>query len=258
MGEPFLGRKTARATAVLLTEENNQQLHEKAARFGVLDSEHRYLGRSDGVLQLDWETLITHATTAAIHDRHRLLVIDTFPGLAGLEAEETTPAQSSNASDHSSAPPSRTRGPVPPPHQQDRRHPRLASLRCHRRHQRPPRPARAAKHAHPAHRAPRTHRRASQAHRATAQEPRRLVLTSEASSRVGKRPNVDGSDWQLEEALLTAGPRGLTYRGLGQLPGLSIDKAKKRLPKWEIQGRVRRRATGKKGDPNSWITTNTK
>ena len=31
MGEPFLGRKTARAAACF-TEENNQQLHEKAAR----------------------------------------------------------------------------------------------------------------------------------------------------------------------------------------------------------------------------------
>ena len=90
-GEPFLGRKTKTASALLVTEEDQASLRERAGRFGLFGIRSEYLDRSLSVGH-EWSALIAGATERALAKQHRLLVIDTFPGLAGLGDEQENDA----------------------------------------------------------------------------------------------------------------------------------------------------------------------
>jgi hypothetical protein len=90
-GEPFLGRTTKAASALLVTEEDQASLRERAGRFELFEIRSEYLDRSSSVGH-DWAALIAGATELALAEEHRLLVIDTFPGLAGLGDEQENDA----------------------------------------------------------------------------------------------------------------------------------------------------------------------
>jgi len=93
-GEPFLGRTTKAGSALLVTEEDQASLRERAGRFDLFAIRSEDLDRSSSVGH-DWAALIASATELALAEEHRLLVIDTFPGLAGSAMNrKTTPAQS--------------------------------------------------------------------------------------------------------------------------------------------------------------------
>jgi hypothetical protein len=91
-GDRFLGRSTRRGTALLLSEETDQQLVARARRFGTIDSGHGVLTRTDGIAGCVWEELIGHATEHAKAKGHGVLVVDTFAGLAGLQKDEENDA----------------------------------------------------------------------------------------------------------------------------------------------------------------------
>jgi hypothetical protein len=91
-GTPFLGRQTMPATALLISEEDEYTLSSRLAVFGLPELGSEYVGRSGGVLASDWATLIAQASTRALDRGHSLLVVDTFAGLAGLQAKEENDA----------------------------------------------------------------------------------------------------------------------------------------------------------------------
>ena len=82
-GASFLGRKTKAASALLVTEEDQGSLRERAGRFGLFEIQSEYLDRSVSVGH-EWSAVIASATKQALAKEHLLLVIDTFPGLAGF------------------------------------------------------------------------------------------------------------------------------------------------------------------------------
>jgi AAA domain len=88
LGEPFLGLETERASALLVSEEDDFTLRQRAELFGLLDLEGRYISRNSGALSRPWAELIEAATARAVAEGLRLLVVDTFPGLAQLQAED--------------------------------------------------------------------------------------------------------------------------------------------------------------------------
>lgn len=85
-GEPFLGQPTSAATAVWLSEEPEQTLREKAAAFGLFGLKSSIAG-SNRLSGVPWQSLIEQASAHALKNGHRLLIIDTFTGLADLGAE---------------------------------------------------------------------------------------------------------------------------------------------------------------------------
>lgn len=91
-GDRFLGRATARSTAVLVSEESAILLRERAAQFGLLDADGLVASRGTGVLGLPWEELISQAAAAAHDVGHRLLIVDTLAGLSRLAAEHENDA----------------------------------------------------------------------------------------------------------------------------------------------------------------------
>jgi hypothetical protein len=86
-GEPFLGRQTSQATAVWLSEEPEQTLRAKAEMFGLFKLESSIVGAS-GVAGIGWENLVAQATEHALNKHHKLLIVDTFIGLARLRGED--------------------------------------------------------------------------------------------------------------------------------------------------------------------------
>jgi AAA domain len=90
-GEPFLGRETKRATAVWVSEEPEQALREKAAMFGLFELKSSIVG-SSGVFGTGWRSLIDQATEHALQNGHKLLIVDTFTGLAELGPEQENDA----------------------------------------------------------------------------------------------------------------------------------------------------------------------
>jgi AAA domain len=91
-GEPFLGRETSNATALLVTEEDDSVLRQRAELLGLLDLEGAYISRSSGVTRYPWPELVAAAADRAVLDGHSLLVFDTFPGLAQLGDEQENDA----------------------------------------------------------------------------------------------------------------------------------------------------------------------
>jgi hypothetical protein len=252
VGEPFLGQPTQPATALLVNEEDETQLGERAELFKLFELHHQYLARRETV-RCDWPTLIEQATQAALEADHRLLVIDTFPGLAGLSekqendagaiGERLRPLQQAAAADlsvlflhHMNAfgqprGSSAFRGTVD------------ISARL----------LRSGKN--------RAFRLETQSRflRATT-----LTLTGELVTGKGEafyrvreargaaHSGAGSTDDLLWETLTKAGPAGLSYGDLDLIEGLSRDIAKKRFPTWRRQGKVGCRGGGAKNDPFRW------
>lgn len=91
-GSDFLGRGTQRATAVVVTEEHEATLRPRAELLRLLELRSDFVGRSSGVFRVEWPALIEQATAHALRQAHKLLVVDTFTGLAGLSPEEENDA----------------------------------------------------------------------------------------------------------------------------------------------------------------------
>lgn len=254
-GASFVGQPTRAATSLLVTEEDESQLRPRAERFGILHSKSEFLGRSDGVFSLDWERLIESATERALAQRHGLLIIDTFAGLAGLADEQEN---------DSGAIVSRLR-PL-----QAAAGKGLAVLFLH-------------------HLNSGGHPRGSKAFSSVVDISVRLLRSSGSSTLeldrmsrfpidgnprqratliqapdcwfyhpVGKLPSTPSpregvtTDALIVEALQAAGEQGLSYSDFDRIAGLSSHKAKKRLPTW-YPGRVERHGRGTKTDPYRWF-----
>jgi hypothetical protein len=257
-GEPFVGRATKAASALLVTEENRASLRERAERFGLFGVRSEYVDRSGSVGQ-EWSSLIESATEQALAAKHRLLIIDTFPGLAGLgdEQENDAGAITSRLQPLLKA---ASEG--------------LAILFLH-------------------HMNNASQPRGSKAFRGNVDISIRLLrkpgsrtfrLETEtrfptsvpASLRSELIESADGwfyrpldvrssigeasarsTDELLREALVQAGPVGLTYAQIDRIDGLSKDIAKKRLPEWRTQQRIGHHGTGAKTDPYRWYPCST-
>jgi hypothetical protein len=259
-GDRFLGRATRCGTALLLSEETDQQLAARAHRFETLGSAHGVLTRTDGIAECGWEELIEHATAHALARDHGLLVIDTFAGLARLEKDDENDA---------GAVTKRLRPLVVAGGKG------LAVLLLHH-----------------------TNKwggvRGSQAFRATvdisvhlsrSKHSSKLAIATESRhidieagklsawlatdarpwryvTHAPERPPVPRRDASstraaVLRALTTAGPRGATYAELAVLPSLSKSKVKRCLPGLYDSGLVDRDGAGTKSDPYRWtLATN--
>jgi AAA domain len=251
-GEAFLGRKTKAASALLITEEDQSSLRERAGRFGLFGVRSEYLDRSVSVGH-EWSALIADATELALAREHRLLVIDTFPGLAGLGDEQENDAGAIT---------SRLR-PL-----QVAAGAGLAVLFLHHMNNASqPRGSKAFRGVVDV--STRFLRKAKS--RTFRLETETRSTTSTAGSlraeliqapegwfyralERGSEPTKSGqsTDALLWEAIQRAGSDGLTYAELDGSDGLSRDIAKKRLPQWRNEKRVGRNGTGEKNDPYRW------
>jgi hypothetical protein len=90
-GSDFLGLGTRSGAAVLVSEEPAYALRARRDRFGLGESGSFYLGREDVAGHL-WPELITATTEWALETDARLLVVDSFAGLAGLQEEQENDA----------------------------------------------------------------------------------------------------------------------------------------------------------------------
>jgi hypothetical protein len=255
-GEPFLGRTTKAASALLVTEEDQASLRERAGRFGLFGIRSEYLDRSCSVGH-DWSALIAAATEEALAREHRLLVIDTFPGLAGLGDEQENDAGAITS--------------------------RLQPLQVaagaglavlflhHMNNANQPRGSKAFKGVVDTsirflRRSKSRSFRLETETRSTTSVSGSLgaeliqasdgwfyrVLGGAGSSEAAGR----STDELLWQALQHAGRHGITYQELDRIEGLSVDIAKRRLPSWNGT-RVSREGTGKKGDPYRWYARRT-
>jgi hypothetical protein len=86
-GVPFLGHETAAATAVWVSEEDDYGLAAKAKRFGLIDERCTILARRQ-LAGVGFDKLVEQAATYACAHEHKLLVFDSFAGLARLQGEE--------------------------------------------------------------------------------------------------------------------------------------------------------------------------
>lgn len=251
-GAPFLGRPTRRTSALLVTEEDDTVLRNRAELFGLSESKSELVGRADSLL-LDWQGLVEIAAKEALQRGHQLLVFDTFAGLAGLQDEQENDAGAITA---------RLR-PLREAAAQG-----LAVVFLHHMNG----------YGQP---------RGSKAFRAGVDISIRLFRQPVTSRMIrlegeGRFPGLtpaklygelvmDNAPWSyrlredtkarpagaatnqlLMQALHDAEQGCLTYGDLDRLEGLSADIGKKRLPKWHKQGRVGRRGRGTKTDPYCW------
>jgi hypothetical protein len=203
---------------------------------------------------VDWPTLIEQATDYALEAGHSLLVIDTFTGLAGLQAEE----------ENAAAAITERLQPLQVAAGND-----LAVLILHHLN----------KNGQP---------RGSSAFRGVADTSirmqrekekrefrlqiesrfssphslkRKLIATADGLSYVDidkgtlSEPNraSEGTDERLLEALRNTFPDGLTYDEIGEIPGVSADQAKRRFPDWHREGKIDRGGSGAKGNPYRWF-----
>jgi hypothetical protein len=248
-GEPFLGRTTKAASALLVTEEDQASLRERAGRFDLFAIRSEYLDRSSSVGH-DWSALIAGATERALAKEHRLLVIDTFPGLAGLGDEQENDAGAIT----SRLQPLQVAGGAG-----------LAVLFLHHMNNaNQPRGSKAFRGVVDTSirflRRAKSFRLESET-RSTTSVPRSLraelvqapdgwfyrALEGAGSTEASTR----STDELLWQALQQAGRQGITYKELDRVEGLSLDIAKRRLPSWNGT-RVSRDGTGKKSDPYRW------
>jgi hypothetical protein len=249
----FLGLETERATAVLITEEDEMALVTRARQFGLLDLRSTYVSRNSGALALAWPELISKATEQAIRAGHRLLVIDTFPGLAGLQDEQENDAGAINAR---LAPLQRAAGKG------------LAVLFLHHvNSQGQPRGSKAFKGISDI--SIRLLRSRSSSSFTLETESRFPTTPARVRGQLDRSPRTwryqglgktigaeqvaDSADERLMAALSQAGSSGLTYAEVDGIPGLSKDMAKKRFPGWHAANKINRRGTGTKTDPYRWL-----
>jgi AAA domain len=253
IGEPFLGRTTKAASALLVTEEDQASLRERAGRFGLFGVRSEYLDRSLSVGH-EWSALIAGATERALAKEHRLLVIDTFPGLAGLGDEQENDAGAITS--------------------------RLQPLQVaagkglavlflhHMNNASQPRGSKAFRGV--VDTSTRFLRKAKSRSFRLETETRSTTSVSgslraelvQASEGWFYRSLDRGSDTTdvsirsvddlLWEAVLEAGEQGITYAELDRRDGLTVDVAKKRLPSWRTEKRVGRAGAGTKSDSYRW------
>jgi AAA domain len=256
-GEPFLGLATVQATAVVVTEEDESALRVRAGVLELLGLQSSYVSRSSGVLDLEWPTLIERATEHALGAGHRLLVVDTFAGLAGLHGEEENDA---GAITERLRPLQRAAGRG------------LAVLFLHHMNgYGQPRGSKAFRGVVDI--SVRLYRNGkdggfrleteSRFPNSTPQTLRAKVVNGaegwvylsgeqRRSDELKTSDSGSGTDGRLWAALLAAGPNGITYGQFDEIDGLSTDVAKKRLPEWRKQRRVGRDRPGAKNDPYRW------
>jgi hypothetical protein len=255
-GEPFLGRKTKAASVLLVTEEDQASLRERAGRFGLFEIRSEYLDRSSSVGH-DWSALIAAATDWALAKGHLLLVIDTFPGLAGLGDEQENDA---GAITSRLQPLQVAAGKG------------LAILLLHHMNgYNQPRGSKAFRGV--VDTSIRFLRKAKNRSFQLETETRSTTSMSRSlRAELVQAPDgwfyraLDGvgttaapgltTDELLWQALEQAGKHGITYQELDRIEGLSIDIAKRRLPSWNGR-RVSRDGAGTKGDPYRWYARRT-
>ena len=253
-GRRFLGRPTRASTALVISEEDEGTLRQRSEILGLLELDHDYLARSTGSLSLDWPSMIKQATTYASGRGHRLLVVDTFPGLAGLAGDEENDA---GAVGDRLRPLQQAAGEG------------LAVLFLHHMNRfGQPRGSKALSGVVDVsirfQREKGSHRfrlnAESRSPRATPSSWRAQLVQGgarwryealEGSGKSGNGPPAASTDHLLLQAIEAAGPEGVTYDELGLLPGISIDMAKRRLPRWRGR-RVEAHGSGRKGDPLRW------
>jgi hypothetical protein len=252
-GEPFLGRKTKSASALLVTEEDQASLRERAGRFGLFGIRSEYLDRSSSVGH-DWSTLIAGATERALARQHRLLVIDTFPGLAGLgdEQENDAGAITSRLRPLQVAA-GRGLAVLFLHHMNNANQPRGSkafrgvvdtSIRFLRK---------AKSRSFRLESETRSTTSVSRSLRAElVQAPDGWFYRSLDQGSDGNGVSARSVDDLLWQVILGAGEQGITYAELDGREGLTVDVAKKRLPRWSTEGRVGRNGAGTKSDPYRW------
>jgi hypothetical protein len=255
-GRAFLGRETRRATALLVSEEDETALRARADVLGLLQLKSEYVSRGSGVLGLTWPELVEDASERAIRHDHSLLVIDTFPGLAELEDEQENDA---------GAIAKRLR-PL-----QEAAGEGLAVLFLHHMNgQGQPRGSKAFRGIVDTLI---RFSRSGTSHVFTLDAESRFPSATPAklraelvqaspfwvfrgldggSSGTSTQDGGESTDARLRRALVEAGPSGLTYEHIDRIDGLSEDKAKKRLPRWYEARKISRRGKGSKSDPYRW------
>jgi AAA domain len=252
-GDPFLGRETRTATAVLIREEHAVTLRPRAEALGLNELKSEFASRSDGVFQTSWTSLIEQATEHALKRGHRLLVIDTFTGLAQLKAEEENDAGAIT----------------------ERLQPLVVAtgeglgvLLLH--HTNKNGQSRGSSAFGGVADAAIVMRRETQANvfgllsesrfgsvklrgklTTSASGMEYVALEDPPKGRV--RTPSESADALLLKALAEAGSGGLTYKELGSFPGLTEDVARKRLPRM-LGTKVSRTRDGKKGDPFRYLS----
>lgn len=250
-GKPFLGRKTKAASALLVTEEDQASLRDRARRFNLFGIRSEYLDRSLSIGH-DWSTLIAGATEWALAKEHRLLVIDTFPGLAGLGDEQENDAGAIT----SRLQPLQVAAGAG-----------LAVLFLH--HMNNANQPRGSKAFRGVVDTSIRFLRKTRSRSFRLETETRSTTSMSGSLRAELIQAPDGwfyralegagstetpgrsTDELLWQTLLQAGPQGITYGDLDRIDGLSLDIAKRRLPTWNGT-RVGRDGTGKKTDPYRW------
>jgi AAA domain len=255
-GEAFLGQATVPATGLLISEEDKAALRARAGVLGLLDLQSEYVGRSSGVFGLTWPELIEQASDHALKNGHRLLVIDTFPGLAGLEGEQENDAGAiAERLRPLQVAAGRGLAVIFLHHMNGQGQPRGSkafrgivdtSIRAYRQHK---------------SRVVRLETESRFPTATPASVKAALVKAPdgwfyEALSPPGiageQRSEDTSTDVCLLEALVHAGPNGLTYEEIDQIDGLSKDIAKKRLPQWRQERKVDHYGQGLKTDPYRW------
>jgi hypothetical protein len=256
-GREFLGRPTSKSTALVITEEDEGALRQRADVLDLLTITSEYGARSTGSLNLEWPALIERTRERALERGHRLLVIDTFPGLAGLAGDEENDA---GAVGERLRPLQQAAGTG------------LAVLFLHHMNRYgQPRGSKALSGVVDISirftRDSRTNRfRLTAESRFPTATPAswrgQLVrsknpweyqpLSTEQAQAVpddvaGSASNRD----RLLRAVESTGSTGITYDEIGALPGLSKDIAKRFLPRWRGT-RVQAHGRGRKGDPLRW------
>lgn len=250
-GGPFLGRETTRTTALLVTEEDDSVLRQRAELLGLLEVGGAYISRSTGVGRHSWPDLVSAATDQAILDGHSLVVFDTFAGLAQLGGEQENDAGAVSERLR----PLQTAASMG-----------LAVLVLHHMNgYGQPRGSKAFRGIVDIE--IRFHRDKSNAFRLTTDSRYPTSSAAVLHGNLVKGPGLwsyeakatDASrshantDELLRAALADAGAKGLTYEEVDMLPDLSRDKAKRRFPGWLENGRIQCEGSGTKNEPFRWI-----
>ncbi len=82
------------------------------------------------------------------------------------------------------------------------------------------------------------------------EHPWRYEILDDIGTRDSARVDIAELLWAT---LVKSGPEGITYKQLDQVPGLSEDIAKKRLPAWYKERRIEKNGSGSKTDPYRWF-----
>jgi hypothetical protein len=258
--ESFLGRTTDRTSAIVVTEEDDAALRQRAALLGLLGVNSEYVSRSSGALSLPWPELVATATEHAVKSQHGLLVVDTFPGLAGLAGDEENDAGAIAEKLRPLQQAAGTGLAVLFLHHMNRfGQPRgskafLGVVDVSTRFQREPRSSAFRLDSISRFPVATPAMLRGQLVREDGQWSYRLL---NGSTEAPSDQSPDGSvDDRLRQAVLKAGRSGLGYADFESVAGLSLDIAKKRLPELYARNEFQRTGTGKKGDPYRYLLPN--